>query len=146
MTFHRCVILTKYDEDKTIMFTPPDGEFELMTYRIKAVNLPFHVNAMVQERGRNRVEYHVKIKAMFEPYSIAQDIVCSVPVPPHTSGVNVKTSGGKCKYEPTKSAVVWRIKKLTGGHSIVLKGDVQLTHLISDKPWARPPITMQFTV
>ncbi|ETO09531.1 hypothetical protein RFI_27848, partial [Reticulomyxa filosa] len=37
----KAVRLTRYDQDKTIMFTPPDGEFELMAYRINKVALPF---------------------------------------------------------------------------------------------------------
>lgn len=28
--FHQCVKLGKYDVDRSISFTPPDGEFELM--------------------------------------------------------------------------------------------------------------------
>lgn len=30
--FHQCVKLNKYDTDRSISFTPPDGEFELMRY------------------------------------------------------------------------------------------------------------------
>jgi AP-2 complex subunit mu-1 len=33
-TFHRCVRLGKFDSDRTITFVPPDGEFELMRYRV----------------------------------------------------------------------------------------------------------------
>lgn len=32
--FHQCVRLNKFDSDRTISFIPPDGEFELMTYRV----------------------------------------------------------------------------------------------------------------
>jgi AP-2 complex subunit mu-1 len=28
--FHQCVKLGKFDNDRTISFVPPDGEFELM--------------------------------------------------------------------------------------------------------------------
>jgi len=28
--FHQCVRLDQFDSDRTIIFTPPDGEFELM--------------------------------------------------------------------------------------------------------------------
>jgi len=28
--FHQCVKLNKYETDRSISFTPPDGEFELM--------------------------------------------------------------------------------------------------------------------
>ena len=146
VSFHQCVRLNRYDSDKTIMFIPPDGEYDLMTYRINKTNLPFDVSSMVSERGRNRVEYHVKVKARYEAYNVAQDIVINVPVPSHTSNVNVKTTGGKCIYQPTKSVMEWTVPKLAGGQAIILKGDVELTHLIKDKQWSRPPISMQFTI
>jgi AP-2 complex subunit mu-1 len=30
--FHQCVRLGKFEQDRTISFVPPDGEFELMRY------------------------------------------------------------------------------------------------------------------
>lgn len=41
--FHQCVRLTRFDNDRTISFVPPDGEFELMSYRLNThVSIPFH--------------------------------------------------------------------------------------------------------
>ena len=55
ITFHRCVKLTKFDADRTITFVPPDGEFELMKYRITDnITLPFKVVPIVEERGDTR--------------------------------------------------------------------------------------------
>jgi len=146
VTFHKCVRLTRYDQDKTIMFTPPDGEFELMTYRINKVTLPFMIQKEILERGRNRVEYNITIKAKFEPSHQANDINLIVPVPPHTSAVNVKTTTGKWEYKPTRAAVIWKIPRLSGGASAMFRGEVKLAHLIHDKPWQRPPIELKFSI
>lgn len=32
--FHQCVRLSRFENDRTISFIPPDGEFELMCYRL----------------------------------------------------------------------------------------------------------------
>ena len=32
--FHQCVRLSRFENDRTISFIPPDGEFELMSYRL----------------------------------------------------------------------------------------------------------------
>ncbi|RYE83342.1 MAG: hypothetical protein EOO65_04105 [Methanosarcinales archaeon] len=32
--FHQCVRLARFESDRTISFIPPDGEFELMSYRL----------------------------------------------------------------------------------------------------------------
>lgn len=37
--FHQCVRLSRFENDRTISFIPPDGEFELMSYRLST-----HVN------------------------------------------------------------------------------------------------------
>lgn len=44
--FHQCVRLSRFENDRTISFIPPDGEFELMSYRlnthVSTVDLPSH--------------------------------------------------------------------------------------------------------
>lgn len=40
MKFHQCVRLSRFENDRTISFIPPDGEFELMSYRLNT-----HVSA-----------------------------------------------------------------------------------------------------
>ena len=146
VTFHPSVRLNRYDQDKTIMFIPPDGEYKLMTYRIDRTNLPFHVTGLVSEKGRNRVEYHVTLNSKYESYNTAQDITVNVPVPVNTAKVNIKTQTGKIEYRPQSNVVAWIIPKLSGHQTVVLKGDVKLTHLIQDKQWSRPPITLKFTI
>ena len=32
--FHQCVRLARFENDRTISFIPPDGEFDLMSYRL----------------------------------------------------------------------------------------------------------------
>src|SRR5271163_1681736 len=34
--FHQCVRLSRFENDRTISFIPPDGEFELMSYRLNS--------------------------------------------------------------------------------------------------------------
>ena len=45
--FHQCVRLSRFENDRTISFIPPDGEFELMSYRLNT-----HVRAPALHRGR----------------------------------------------------------------------------------------------
>ncbi len=60
-TFHRCVCLGKFDADRTITFIPPDGEFELMRYRVTSnINLPFRIIPSVQE-GKSCVNVNITI-------------------------------------------------------------------------------------
>lgn len=42
--FHQCVRLSRFENDRTISFIPPDGEFELMSYRLNT-----HVSTLVRD-------------------------------------------------------------------------------------------------
>ena len=46
--FHQCVRLGRFDRDRSITFIPPDGTFEVMTYRVSAnINLPFKITPVI---------------------------------------------------------------------------------------------------
>jgi len=55
--FHQCVRLARFENDRTISFIPPDGEFELMSYRlntqVSAIELD-HRQARIRQRPRLR--------------------------------------------------------------------------------------------
>ena len=110
--FHQCVRLGRFDRDRSITFIPPDGLFELMTYRIaEYINLPFKIVPVVQE-SKDRIEFSVKIKAIFDKTNFASNVTIKIPVPPNTADVKIYSAGaGKAKYEPDQNAILWRIKK-----------------------------------
>lgn len=147
MKFHQCVRLGKFDRDRSITFIPPDGVFELMTYRISEnINLPFKIVPVVQEfPEQNRVEYSVKIKAIFERTNFASNVVAKIPVPPNTASCRIYSAGaGKAKYEPDQSAIMWRIKKFQGDNEFLMSAEVSTTPLKTEKQWNKPPISLDF--
>ena len=80
--FHQCVRLSRFENDRTISFIPPDGEFELMSYRLSTPVKPLiWVEAAVESHRGSRVEYVVKVKAQFKRRSTANNVEIYVPVP-----------------------------------------------------------------
>jgi hypothetical protein len=80
--FHQCVRLARFESDRTISFIPPDGEFELMSYRISTPVKPLvWVEAAVEAHRGSRVEYLVKVKGQFKRRSTANNVEIFVPVP-----------------------------------------------------------------
>jgi AP-1 complex subunit mu len=80
--FHQCVRLARFESDRTNSFIPPDGEFELMSYRIlKPVNPLVWVEAAVEAHRGSRVEYLVKVKGQFKRRSTANNVEIFVPIP-----------------------------------------------------------------
>ena len=146
-TFHRCVRLGKFDADRTITFVPPDGEFELMRYRVTDnVNLPFRIIPNIAENGQQRIGINVKVAACFSDKLFATHFVLKIPVPANTARAKIRTSFGRAKYEPEQCAIIWRIKKFNGKQECELAADVELMQLVRPKAWSRPPISAEFQV
>jgi AP-1 complex subunit mu len=60
--FHQCVRLSRFENDRTISFIPPDGEFELMSYRLSAQVKPLiWCEVIVEMHNNSRIEFMVKV-------------------------------------------------------------------------------------
>merc|ERR1719444_102842 len=146
--FHQCVRLSKFDLDREITFTPPDGSFELMTYRITDnIESPFKLLPNVKVLGRNRLELSLQVTAMYDRNITATSVRIDIPCPKNTARAHVHSIGyGKARFEPAQSAIIWRIRRFTGRHEYNLSAEVELASTVTDKQWVRPPITMNFDV
>lgn len=61
--FHQCVRLSRFETDRTISFIPPDGEFELMSYRLNTQVKPLiYVESIVENFSNTRMEYMIKVR------------------------------------------------------------------------------------
>lgn len=146
-TFHRCVRLGKFDAERTITFIPPDGEFELMRYRVKeGIRLPFRLVPTIQEQGRSRVSINLKIHANYESRTFANNVTIKIPVPPSTATAKITTTKGRARFEPEQRAIVWRIKRYAGEAESFLSAEVDTVHTTKEKSWNRAPISMEFQV
>ncbi|UZJ51224.1 hypothetical protein CBS101457_000544 [Exobasidium rhododendri] len=145
--FHQCVKLGKYDVDRSISFTPPDGEFELMRYRSTTnVNVPFKVHPIVEEIGKSKVEYNVSLRANFDTKLSGTNIVLRIPTPPNTTNVKCQVVMGKAKYLPDENIIIWKIPRIQGGAETSLQADAELSSMTHRKAWSRPPIEVDFQV
>jgi AP-1 complex subunit mu len=65
--FHQCVRLARFENDRTISFIPPDGSFDLMTYRLSTQVKPLiWVEAQIERHSRSRVEFTIKARSQFK--------------------------------------------------------------------------------
>ncbi|CAI7838912.1 unnamed protein product [Closterium sp. NIES-53] len=148
VVFHQCVNLARFNTEKTVSFVPPDGEFELMKYRItEGINLPFRVLPMIKELGRTRFEVNVKVKSVFGAKMFALNVIVKVPVPKHTAKASLSVTSGRAKYNAAVDAIVWKIKKFPGQTELSMSAEVELiSTMVDKKQGTRPPIQMEFQV
>ena len=120
--FHQCVRLARFENDRTISFIPPDGEFDLMTYRLDTQVKPLiWVEAVVEPHRGSRIEYMIKTRSQFKSRSIANNVEIIIPVPPDVDSPSFKSSVGTVTYLPDKDCVVWTIKQFHGGREYLMR-------------------------
>lgn len=115
LTFHQCVRLSEYEEKREVNFIPPDGEFELIKYRLTdGVSLPFRV-LPVLSIGRTMGTLSVKIKSEYAETLTGYNVELDIPLPKNVAKCEVKTSGGRARSLLADHHVVWTIKEFEGG-------------------------------
>lgn len=142
----RCVRLGKFDADRTITFIPPDGEFELMKYRVATPVQPFRMLPNISEISKTSLSVNLRIIADFPDDKKAVNVVIKIPMPPTAASARVTVGKGRAKYEPAQRSLVWRIGQFQGGNEFNLDATVDLLAATREKPWIRPPISVEFQI
>lgn len=146
--FHQCVRLARFENDRTISFIPPDGEFELMSYRLSTQVKPLiWIEAVVEPHSHSRIEYMIKAKSQFKQRSTANNVEILIPVPPDADSPSFKTSIGTVKYAPERDAIVWSIKQFHGGKEYLMRAHFGLPSVSNEEDKKdKPPITVKFEI
>merc|ERR1719412_3404366 len=120
--FHQCVRLARFENDRTISFIPPDGEFDLMNYRLDTHVKPLiWVEAVVEPHKGSRIEYMIKTRSQFKSRSVANNVEIVIPVPSDVDSPSFKSSVGTVTYLPDRDCVVWTIKQFHGGREYLMR-------------------------
>uniref|UniRef100_A0A673HG60 AP-1 complex subunit mu-2-like n=1 Tax=Sinocyclocheilus rhinocerous TaxID=307959 RepID=A0A673HG60_9TELE len=159
--FHQCVRLSRFESDRTISFIPPDGESELMSYRINTHVKPLiWIESVIEKFSHSRVEIMYmktdliqslsfslfQAKGQFKKQSVANNVEIRVPVPSDADSPKFKTSTGHAKYVPEKNLVVWSIKSFPGGKEFLMRAHFGLPSVENHELEGRPPITVRFEI
>lgn len=145
--FHHCVRFSRVDSDKTITFVPPDGEFELMSYRLSTPIKPLiWIETVVDSHAHSRVDYLIKARSQFKSRSVANNVEIEVPVPPDADSPQFKTAIGSVRYAPEKSAIIWTIKQFGGGKEYMMRAHFGLPSIDSEESHNKPPISVRFEI
>ncbi|XP_016115921.1 AP-1 complex subunit mu-2-like [Sinocyclocheilus grahami] len=126
---------------------PPDGESELMSYRINTHVKPLiWIESVIEKFSHSRVEIMVKAKGQFKKQSVANNVEIRVPVPSDADSPKFKTSTGHAKYVPEKNLVVWSIKSFPGGKELLMRAHFGLPSVENHELEGKPPITVRFEI
>lgn len=147
--FHQCVRLARFENDRTISFIPPDGAFDLMTYRISQNIKPLiMVECVIEKPSRSRTDYIVRARSNFKERSNANNVEILLPLPPDAVKPDMRTQQGSATYVPEKAAVAWTIKSFPGGKEYNMRCSFGLPSVEAEDSSDRkiPPIKVKFEI
>lgn len=121
--FHQCVRLDKFEAERTISFIPPDGEFELLSYRVAQPEAkpPVWVECVIEKWTPSRIEYLIKVKSQLKKKQSANDVEILVPVPEDADTPKFKTSSGYATFKPERSAILWTVGNIPFGKEFTMR-------------------------
>lgn len=154
--FHDCVNLSEFETGRVLSLVPPDGEFNVMTYRVAGeFRAPFRVQPYLETISPTRVDFVLKVRADIPASSAGSHIVVRFPVPSTAATVNPVVTGGPgvegsrtsilssaasgggsgkgkegtqvAEYDGKGKKVAWLIEKLQGGMEATLRTHITLT-------------------
>lgn len=147
--FHQCVKLNKFEAERAITFIPPDGDFDLMQYRLTTKLRPLiHVTCALVRRGVSRVEMQLKAKAIFKKSSTATFVDIHIPVPFDADKPTASATAGSIKYLPENGTLLWSVKQFQGGKEYDCKCEYTLPSVRATDPSAtsKRPISVNFEI
>ncbi|XP_072420320.1 AP-1 complex subunit mu-1-like isoform X1 [Chiloscyllium punctatum] len=145
--FHQCVRLSRFENDRTISFIPPDGDFELMSYRLNIHVKPLiWIESVIETFSHSRVEYLIKARSQFKKQSVANNVEIVIPVPSDADSPKFKTTMGSAKWVPENNTVVWTIKSLPGGKEYLMRAHFGLPSVESETTEGKRPISVKFEI
>jgi len=146
--FHQCVRLARFENDRTISFIPPDGEFDLMTYRLNTHVKPLIWVETLVEPHRGRIEYMIKAKSQFKSRSSANGVEIRIPVPPDVDSPSFKAGIGSVTYVPDEDCIMWSIKQFFGTKEYLMRAHFGLPSITDsgDTDTWKGPITVKFEI
>jgi len=146
--FHQCVSLARFEHDRTISFIPPDGECELMQYRLTTPVRPLIVvEANVQRYSHSRIEYTIRTRSNYKKRSAAKNVQIQIPVPPDADSPIFKASIGSVSYVAEKDSIVWHINNFPGQSEFLMRASFGLPSTTAEENISsKTPITVHFEI
>lgn len=148
LKFHQCVRLSKFENEKIITFIPPDGDFDLMTYRLSTPIKPLiWCDVKVQVHSRSRVEIHCRVKAQIKKKSVANNVEILIPVPEDADSPHFKYSRGTVKWVPDQNAILWKFTSFQGGKEYSMAAELGLPSVSDfEMPKLKRPVQIKFKI
>ena len=141
-SLHEGVDHSAFERDRVLELVPPEGHFDLLTYRCSSsFRPPFRVYPLLEDDAysADKLTLYIRLRAEYEASKIASGVEITVPLPRSVQRVHCETDtpsgeGSLLGSLPVKGVftqmaewnaqdhrLVWSLKNLKGGREYVLR-------------------------
>eukprot|EP00992_Anisonema_acinus_P011804 TRINITY_DN7688_c0_g1_i3.p3 TRINITY_DN7688_c0_g1~~TRINITY_DN7688_c0_g1_i3.p3 ORF type:complete len:252 (-),score=117.01 TRINITY_DN7688_c0_g1_i3:27-782(-) len=146
--FHPCVRFSRFEQDRSLSFVPPDGHFELATYRAVYQGLaPFYVTPKLsfhRDTGRLNVMLGLKAGSKDVAEKGVQDVRVSVTLPEAADSVRLDASQGNFSFDTMTKELRWDVGRIGQQRSPSLSGTIHATSGAEFDAHAAPSVLVDF--
>jgi len=125
-SFHPCVRYLRYEHDKVISFVPPDGNFQLMRYRVNQQVQPMVYCKPQITFGTQGGRVNVMAGPKNTMGKTIEDVSITIPFPKSVASTNLTATHGTVQYDEISKVAKWIIGKIPLDKSLCLSGSVNL--------------------
>jgi len=142
-SFHPCVRLKRFEQERVVSFVPPDGQFTLMKYFSRGnIMLPLYVKPQILiHENHGTVHVMVGSKHLTGDKPI-EDIVVTIPFSSSCSGTTLTSKTGSVTFDDATKVCRWVVRVLPQ-QSPVLEGTFSFDP--NNRP-SLPTISVDFCV
>jgi len=127
----------RFEQNRVLSFIPPDGDFQLVKYRVnQQFQPPVYCKPQIVfgEQGG-------KVTVMVGPKSVpsgkvVEELMITIPFSKSVSSTNLTCSVGSIQFDESTKILKWDIGKLPMDKSLVLNGSVSV---VVGSPLPSPP-------
>jgi len=114
VSFHPCVRYAKYEQDRTISFVPPDGEFVLMTYRINNLPMsPLYCRPQLSfNENTNSGTVNVMLGIRHTQGKALEEVRVLIPLPCQLDSHTITATVGTVTFDPLMKHIVWNVGRI----------------------------------
>ncbi|KAJ6252605.1 ap-3 complex subunit mu-1 [Anaeramoeba flamelloides] len=146
VSFHRCIKIKQWEQNKVLLFVPPDGRNELLSYRSRKMQaqIPIFVTGKFKwERQERKGNFFIKIEKRSPLIETVENISVLFLLTTLAENPKVKTTQGTVFFNDITKQLKWEIGKLSKNKEVTMKGTIGIKRG-SDVPNEKPVAIITF--
>jgi len=157
-SFHPCVRYGRYEMDKVVSFVPPDGNFELMRYRVNNSQQgfcpPIYLSPQwsFSDTGTGRVVIGVGLRSVSSLIFsssrkgpiVMEEVAIIIPFPKAVRTAKLSVNAGTVIYDEVGKIAKWSLGKLDTTKKPQLQATLELEG--NTKPESNPNLTVEWKI